>query len=106
MPSCETSLQKPFPASTATSVTVLALGQRSTYAGSARKVGSDSRGHKQSAAGDGPLASLYILLHELAYARAPAEALYSPAVGYCLYTYADQQFRDELIPPMISITIS
>lgn len=55
------------------------------------------------AAGGGgePPRARYALLHELAYGRAPAEALfYTLAVAHCIYTHGSEALQRDLLPIM------
>jgi alkylation response protein AidB-like acyl-CoA dehydrogenase len=49
-----------------------------------------------------PVADVHLVLRTLAYERAPAEALlYSLAVGYCVYTFGDDDLKERFLPRML-----
>jgi alkylation response protein AidB-like acyl-CoA dehydrogenase len=52
---------------------------------------------------DLPPRALWTLLSELAYGRAPAEALfYSLAVGQCIVNYGSPELQQQLLPPLLA----
>lgn len=58
---------------------------------------------KDVGGGGEPPSVRFAILQELAYGRAPAEALfYSLAVAHCIYTHGNRELQDELLGPIAS----